>query len=188
MALSQSELEQIITQYLGDKLQHISMEHDILTLTVESSVLEGFIKFLKEDSRLRFLFLTDLCGLHVPANPINKRIGVVYLLHNWVDNIRVRVKVFLPEEQPRIPTITHLFKAANWMERETYDFYGVHFEGHSNLKRILNHEGMKAFPMRKEYAVEDASRTDKDDRYFGRSIDPHSVADTPEHEPIRKHS
>jgi NADH-quinone oxidoreductase subunit C len=55
------------------------------------------------------------------------------------------------------------------MERETYDFYGIHFNDHPNLKRILNEDDMDYFPMRKEYALEDQSREDKDDRYFGRT-------------------
>jgi NADH-quinone oxidoreductase subunit C len=67
-----------------------------------------------------------------------------------------------------VKSITSFFSAANWMERETYDFYGIIFEDHPNLKRILNVEYMDYFPMRKEYPLEDPTREDKDDRYFGR--------------------
>ena len=65
--------------------------------------------------------------------------------------------------------MTDLFAGANWMERETYDFFGIEFVGHPDLRRILNEDSMDYFPMRKEYALEDATREDKDDRYFGRS-------------------
>ena len=65
-------------------------------------------------------------------------------------------------------TLTHLFTGANWMERETYDFFGVVFEGHPNLKRILNVEDMIMFPMRKEFPLEDQVRGDKSDKMFGR--------------------
>jgi len=61
-----------------------------------------------------------------------------------------------------------LFVGANWMERETFDFYGVNFKGHPNMKRILNEDSMDYHPMRKEYQLEDATREDKDDTYFGR--------------------
>jgi NADH-quinone oxidoreductase subunit C len=61
-----------------------------------------------------------------------------------------------------------IYPCADWMERETYDFYGVIFDGHKNLRRILNEDSMDYFPLRKEYHLEDATREDKDDRYFGR--------------------
>jgi NADH-quinone oxidoreductase subunit C len=67
-----------------------------------------------------------------------------------------------------IPTATGLFACANWMERETYDFFGILFDGHPNLTRILNIEEMDYFPMRKEYPLEDATREDKIDALFGR--------------------
>ena len=69
---------------------------------------------------------------------------------------------------PVVPTLTDLYNAANWMERETYDFYGVIFTGHPNLIRILNVEDMDYFPMRKQYPVEDGTREDKTDLFFGR--------------------
>jgi NADH-quinone oxidoreductase subunit C len=74
----------------------------------------------------------------------------------------------LPLGNPVVPTVTDLFSGANWMERETYDFYGILFEGHPNLKRILNVEYLDYFPMRKEYPLEDPTREDKDNRFFGR--------------------
>ena len=85
-----------------------------------------------------------------------------------LDNVRVRFKVFTDINKPDVYTATELFSAANWMERETYDFFGVNFIGHPNLKRILNVEEMDYFPMRKEYPLEDQTRIDKDDEMFGR--------------------
>jgi NADH-quinone oxidoreductase subunit C len=107
-----------------------------------------------------------MCGIHYPESDLP--LGVVYHLHNLNNNKRIRIKTFVPLSEPELPTITTLFKAANWMERETYDFYGIIFTGHPNLKRILNVEYLDFFPMRKEYPLEDPTREDKDNRYFGR--------------------
>jgi NADH-quinone oxidoreductase subunit C len=93
---------------------------------------------------------------------------MMYQLHNLVSNERVRLKVFLPVENPVIPSLTPVFAAANWLERETFDFYGVKFEGHPNLSRILNVDEMIIHPMRKEYPLEDQTREDKEDFMFGR--------------------
>jgi NADH-quinone oxidoreductase subunit C len=82
--------------------------------------------------------------------------------------VRIRIRVFLSVANPSIPTATTLWEGANWMERETYDFFGVQFEGHPNLCRILNVDDMTVFPMRKEYPLEDPNRVDKKDLFFGR--------------------
>ena len=125
------------------------------------------LQFLYDDPELRFQFMTDLTAVHYP-NQFGRELAIVYHLHNLVDNIRVRYKVFTDIQKPDVFTATNLFSAANWMERETFDFYGVNFVGHPNLKRILNVDEMNYFPMRKEYPLEDQTRIDKDDAMFGR--------------------
>jgi NADH-quinone oxidoreductase subunit C len=105
--------------------------------------------------------------VHDPEQP-GKELSVVYHLHNLVENVRIRMKIYTAIEDPKIFTATRLFESANWMERETYDFYGVNFVGHPNLKRILNVDEMDYFPLRKEYPLEDQTRIDKDDQMFGR--------------------
>jgi NADH-quinone oxidoreductase subunit C len=82
--------------------------------------------------------------------------------------VRIRFKIFSSIATPDVFTATKLFAGANWMERETYDFYGVNFIGHPNLKRILNVDEMDYFPMRKEFPLEEQTRVDKDDEMFGR--------------------
>lgn len=84
------------------------------------------------------------------------------------NNVRLRIKTFIPIAKPEIASVTSLYSSANWMERETYDFYGIIFTGHPNLTRILNVDEMDYFPMRKEYPLEDGTRQDKVDEYFGR--------------------
>lgn len=150
----------------GQDIFKVDTASDILTVTVASPVIHEVIRFLKEDEFLHFGFLTTLCGIHYPDRGLP--LGVVYHLHNLTDNNRIRIKTFITTTIPHLASVTDLFSAANWMERETYDFYGIIFEGHPNLKRILNVDYMDYFPMRKEYPLEDQTRKDKDDRYFGR--------------------
>jgi NADH-quinone oxidoreductase subunit C len=85
-----------------------------------------------------------------------------------VSGIRVRIKVFLHENDAKIPTASSLWNSANWMERETYDFFGVKFDGHPDLRRILNMDELNVHPMLKQYPLEDPNRVDKKDEYFGR--------------------
>jgi NADH-quinone oxidoreductase subunit C len=93
-------------------------------------------------------------------------------LHSLRNNIRIRFKAFTTKENLEFDTLTDIFSGANWMEREAFDFFGILFKGHPNLKRILNVEDMDYFPMRKEYRVEDETRTDKNDTMFGRFGNP----------------
>jgi NADH-quinone oxidoreductase subunit C len=142
------------------------MSGDIPTVIVDVHDIYKVLELLKNDPSMGFIFLTDLCGIHYPENGL--QFGVIYHLHNLKENIRIRIKTFVPGSKPEVPTATTLFEAANWMERETYDFYGIIFIGHPNLKRILNVEYLDFFPMRKEYPLEDPTREDKDNRFFGR--------------------
>jgi NADH-quinone oxidoreductase subunit C len=160
--------QQLIQNSLQEKFQNelVSFDEtsDIFTFTVRKQSIVEVVQFLKEV--LGFQFLTDLCGIHYPEQEL--ALGVVYHLHNFQTNTRIRVKTFTSIEKPQINTLTNLFSSANWMERETYDFFGIDFVGHPNLIRILNVEYMDYFPMRKEYPLEDQTRKDKDDRFFGR--------------------
>ncbi|HEY4789238.1 MAG TPA: NADH-quinone oxidoreductase subunit C [Bacteroidales bacterium] len=153
-----------LTDAFGSSLLKTEDPDGILTVTVKSEVVIEILKYLKE--QLGFGFLTDLCGIHYPSQELT--FGVIYHMHNMQENVRVRIKTFVSGNAPRVKTATGLFPAANWMERETFDFYGIIFEDHPNLKRILNVEYMDYYPMRKEYPLEDPTRHDKDDRFFGR--------------------
>lgn len=175
MALEISTLQQRISERFPGETSDFITVHGILTFTVNPQACKGLIEFLHSDETLSFNFLTDLCGVHYPENKLDKQFAVIYLLHNWVENKRIRVKTFLSGDHPETDSVTSIFASANWMERETYDFFGINFTGHPNLKRILNHDGMKVFPLRKEYPLEDEFRTDKDDRFFGRETNPHSL-------------
>lgn len=169
MALETTVIQNQITDRFAAEVANFRMKQDVFTFEATPAIIKDLIRFMKEDETLRFNFLTDLCGVHYPDHDKETQFTVVYLLHNWIDNVRVRVKTFLPADKLEVDSVTDVFAAANWLERETYDFYGIIFLGHPNLKRILNDEGMVSFPMRKEFPLEDSGRTDKDDRFFGRT-------------------
>jgi NADH-quinone oxidoreductase subunit C len=139
--------------------------YDFPVITINPEKVHEVLKFLKEDPELDFHFLTDLTGIQTADE---KKLGAVYHLHNLKKNVRIRVKSFVEIGKPDIPTATDLWPSANWMERETWDFFGIKFTGHPNLKRILNVDEMDIFPLRKEYPLEDQTREDKDDYKFGR--------------------
>lgn len=167
MSLTNDIIKQRLTEKFGDQVGDFTEAYSMLTFSAPKELNLKVLNFLYDDPQLKFRFLTDLCAVHYPDQK-GKELAVVYHLHNLEDNIRIRFKVFTGISQPDVYTATGLFSAANWMERETYDFYGVNFLGHPNLKRILNVDEMDYFPMRKEYPLEDQSRVDKDDEMFGR--------------------
>jgi len=169
MALEIKDIQDSLVAKFNENVSGFRMEHDIFTFEVSSEIIKDVVRFMKEDKTLNFNFLTDLCGVHYPDNEKSRQFAVVYHLHNWINNIRVKIKTFLSADKVILPTVTEVFASANWMERETYDFFGIIFDGHPNLKRILNDDGMTVFPMRKEYPLEDSGRSDKDDRFFGRT-------------------
>ena len=169
MAIENTDIQEILSETFGESVFHFNLEKDIFSLEVAADKITAVILFLKNDSSLQFHFLTDLCGIHYPDNEIERQFAVVYHLHNWYENKRIKLKVFINGENPEIKTMTNIFLCSNWMERETYDFYGINFIGHPQLKRILNMDEMTSFPMRKEFPLEDGGRTDKDDRFFGRT-------------------
>lgn len=158
---------QQLQQQFGAALIGAGEPYGLLTVELEPSQLVPVVQWLRDHPEFPMNFLTDITGIHYPENP-GKEIGAIYHLHCLVHNLRVRIKCFMPAAQPEIESLTGLFAGANWMERETYDFFGIIFRGHPDLRRILNADEMDYFPLRKEYPLEDGTRTDKEDKYFGR--------------------
>ena len=169
MALETANIQEKIAEKFGIEVSNFGIHSGIFTFEVTSESAHAAIQFLKEDSDLNFHFLTDLCGIHYPDNDVDHQFTVVYHMHNWIENVRIIIKTYLNGTNPEVKTVSDIFLSANWMERETYDFYGINFIGHPQLKRILNMDEMVSFPMRKEFPMEDSGRTDKDDRFFGRT-------------------
>jgi NADH-quinone oxidoreductase subunit C len=160
------ELLQKLSEKFGEQVVQTGADYGMLTVETVKETVTDVLTFLKADASLKFIFLTDLTAVHYPDQ--EKQIGVIYHLHSLTTNTRIRIKVFLSLDDLHIPTATTLWEGANWMERETYDFFGVIFDGHPDLRRILNVDDMTVFPMRKEFPLEDPNRIDKKDYFFGR--------------------
>jgi NADH-quinone oxidoreductase subunit C len=167
MALTNEIIQQKLSEKFGDQVGNFQESFGMLTFEAPKEHNLKVLQFLYDDETLQFTFLTDLCAVHYPDDK-GRELAMVYTVHNLKANIRVRFKVFTDIQTPDIFTASKLFEAANWMERETYDFYGVNFVGHPNLKRIMNVDEMDYFPLRKEFPLEDQTRIDKDDEMFGR--------------------
>jgi NADH-quinone oxidoreductase subunit C len=155
----------ILKQEFESEILFVEEPYQFLTITLKAEKIIEIIQFLYNNPETQFQFLTTLCGIHYPD--LNQ-IAVMYQLHNFRTNQQIRLKIYLSADKPETPTLTNVFAAANWMERETYDFFGVNFIGHPNMKRILNVDDMIFFPLRKEFPLEDQTREDKNDALFGR--------------------
>lgn len=164
--VTNQDLITLLSEKFGGKITGVNEPYGLLTFETTKDVIIDVLKFLKESEMANFNFLTDITAVHYPEK--KHGIAVVYHLHSMVKKIRVRVKVYIDSQNPTIPTATTVWNAANWMERETYDFFGVKFEGHPDLRRILNMDDLGVFPMLKQYPLEDPNRVDKKDEYFGR--------------------
>ncbi len=160
-----TEIIDLLGEKFGEQLFDVTEPYGLLTFSTTKDKIITVLSFLKENGKINFNFLTDLTAVHYPNT---NQIAVVYHLHSMVSGIRIRIKVFIHENDAKIPTTSSLWNSANWMERETYDFFGVKFEGHPDLRRILNMDELNVHPMLKQYPLEDPNRVDKKDEYFGR--------------------
>jgi NADH-quinone oxidoreductase subunit C len=167
MALNNEIIQNKLMEKFGDQVFNFSSASGILSFESSKEMNLKVLQYLYEEPVLGFTFLTDLCGVNYPDNK-GAELVVVYHLHNLSENIRLRYSISTSISETSVFTASKLFASANWMERETYDFFGINFVGHPNLKRILNVEEMDYFPLRKEYPLEDQTRIDKDDEMFGR--------------------
>jgi NADH-quinone oxidoreductase subunit C len=167
MALTNETIQNKLVEKFGDQVLNFSTASGILSFESPKEINLKVLQYLYEEPILGFTFLTDLCGVNYPDNK-GAELVVVYHLHNFTENIRLRYSINTSINDTAVFTASKLFESANWMERETYDFFGINFIGHPNLKRILNVDEMDYFPLRKEYPLEDQTRIDKDDEMFGR--------------------
>ncbi len=145
-----TDLAEYIASERGDAVAEWRLANSELTLTVAPGEIVGLVKFLYEDPRLGFVNLVDICGVDWPAR--EKRFDVVYHLMSPTQNARIRLKLMTDEATP-VPSIASIYPAADWFEREAYDFYGVLFIGHPDLRRILTDYGFEGHPLRKDFPL-----------------------------------
>ena len=167
MSLSNEMVQEKLIAKFGDQVSQFATSYGMLSFESPKEINLKVLQFLYDEPSLAFTFLTDICAVNYP-NQTGAELVVVYHLHNLKENIRLRYSVSTSLENTDVYTATKLFESANWMERETYDFFGINFVGHPNLKRILNVDEMDYFPLRKEFPLEEQTRIDKDDEMFGR--------------------
>jgi NADH-quinone oxidoreductase subunit C len=137
-----------LAERLKDRFADVLEARDEVTVTVASDQLLRALRHLRDESDLAFGFLSDLTATDWPA--LELRYWVAYHLASHEHGHRLRVKAGLPASDPHIPSVTSLYPTANWLEREVYDFFGVIFDGHPDLRRIEMPEGWAGHPLRKD--------------------------------------
>jgi len=145
-----NDLVDMVTSAHEGAVTHHTIACGQLTLDVARDRLLQIVRFLRDDPRCAFVCLIDICGVDWPARP--DRFDVVYHFLSPVHNMRVRLKVTADERTP-VPSLTSLYPAADWFEREVYDLYGVVFSDHPDLRRILTDYGFDGHPLRKDFPL-----------------------------------
>jgi NADH-quinone oxidoreductase subunit C len=144
------DVQQLLTQQFGDAVQRTVFRDNVRYVVGPDRLIE-LMTALKDAG---FDYLADVAGidyLHYPN--ATDRYGIVYALANTHTAERVYVKVFVNDPDPTVPSVYPVWKGADWMEREVYDMYGVVFEGHPDLRRILMPEEFASYPLRKDYPL-----------------------------------
>jgi NADH-quinone oxidoreductase subunit C len=151
-------LQQALQTILGASIKKLVRDRGEITVTVKADDYLGAARTLRDHSELKFEQMIDLCGVDYSGYRNEPWDGLRYCVvlhllsvtHNW----RVRLKVFAPDDNvPVLPSVTEIWAGANWFEREAFDLYGVIFEGHLDLRRILTDYGFIGHPMRKDFPV-----------------------------------
>ena len=150
MLETKKELVSYLSDALGDAQLDVTIAFGELTVLVEKKHLLEALKFLRDDPRNQFTCLMDVCGVDYPGR-LN-RFEVVYHLLSPTQNERIRVKVETDENTP-VDSCVELFPAANWYEREAYDLYGILFDRHPDLRRLLTDYGFVGHPLRKDFPL-----------------------------------
>lgn len=145
-----NELGEHIAAAIDSDVHSWTVEHGELNVTARADRIAQVLTFLRDEALCRFSVLIDLCGVDYPARA--KRFDVVYHLLSMHNNTRVRVRAAIGDGET-IPTITNVYPAADWFEREAFDMYGIIFSGHPDLRRILTDYNFEGYPLRKDFPL-----------------------------------
>ena len=144
------DIEKIVNSELTSKIKKTSILFDELLIETDENELLNVIQFLKSNNKLKFRQLIDIAGVDYPED--EKRFKLIYLLLSHENNLRLKVQINF-EVAKKIPTLTKIFRSANWMEREVFDMYGIEFIDHPDLRRILTDYNFEGFPLRKDFPL-----------------------------------
>jgi NADH-quinone oxidoreductase subunit C len=141
----------LLREAFPERVLETSMPRGYATAVIHPEILMKAMDFLKNDPRLLFNVLIDITAVdYLGRDP---RFDVVYQLLSLSFNRRLQVRIGVPESDPGVASLTPLWNNANWLEREVWDMFGIRFEGHPNLKRILMYEEFQGYPLRKDYPI-----------------------------------
>ncbi|HVO11193.1 MAG TPA: NADH dehydrogenase (quinone) subunit D [Vicinamibacteria bacterium] len=144
----------VLMEALGPRVLGVCDERGDLAITVERGAWVDAVRLLRDRPELDYRMFLDLCGVdYLDREDVPERFFVVLHLYSVSTRHHVRLKTPVPEADPKLPTISTLFLGANWFEREAWDLYGIVFQGHPNLTRLLTHDAFVGHPMRKDYPV-----------------------------------
>ena len=144
------DIEKLINSELTTKIKSSIVKHDNLKLLIDGEDLIEVLMFLKKNSKLKFRQLIDITAVDYPEN--EKRFKMVYFLLSHEKNVRSSIEYYIKENEP-ISSISSIYPAANWMEREVFDMYGITFKDHPDLRRILTDYNFKGHPLRKDFPL-----------------------------------
>ncbi|MEX2089266.1 MAG: NADH-quinone oxidoreductase subunit C [Bacteroidota bacterium] len=142
---------QKLKSHFGEGLFETHEFRGELTVVVPKERIVDVCRFLKEDPDLHFDLLADLCGIDM-YTPV-KRFGVIYNLYSLKSKHRIRLKTFTEEEDPKVRTVSTVWSTANWHERETFDMFGIIFDGHPDLRRMYMPDNFEHYPLRKDFPL-----------------------------------
>ena len=148
-----SEVFKLIESKYPDALKSTDLEGLEQSVTIDVNSIADVCNYLKTESELQFTSLMCLSGVDY-----EDKMEVVYHLHSLLYNHKVTLKVELSRDNPKLPSVSGVWKAANWHEREAYDMYGIVFDDHPDLRRILLPDDWEGFPLRKDYVVAEKYR------------------------------
>ena len=144
------DIKDHIETQLGDAIKSSNIAFDELTLEVRRAEVINVLTFLRDDPICKFTQLIDIAGVDYPARA--RRFDIVYHMLSMSQNTRIRVKISTDEDTP-VLSCAAVFPNADWYEREAFDMYGVAFENHPDLRRILTDYGFEGYPLRKDFPL-----------------------------------